>query len=458
MMIINKRNKLCALFFACSMFFICGLHAQTRDSKGLPPEAMAWTVSTMVYWPPNKYASLKEAMIDNHFFPEIVFRGGMFPKLENTFNRDSLRLFNGPPLPSTFEQGRDFIHPVFAHYRFVKSLDDMIYKKVLLAHPRSFKFTIWELPSTIIRPESIDIAKEQVVAEVKATMTPPKEVDPIKKFIPDRKYWTSTFAADIKFNQNKSSANWYKGELNNMNIYTNTNTTYNYARNKVSLTNTLITTFTLVNSPNDTLRKYTIGTDELRFNSLLALKAIKNWNYSVSGEFITSMGNKYIANTKNKQAALLSPFTVNAGVGMTYAVTPKFKKPNRSLSLSLSIDPLSFNFKFSRDTTINLPAFFPKDKDGNFVHMVKTFGSKISMTQNARFNKSMTLYSRLNYFTNYEKIECEFENKFDIILNKYFSTTIHLILRYDDGVVKKEGSNTFLQINEIFAFGFSYRW
>ena len=454
---INKRKKISALFFAFSILFITGLNAQKQDITGLSPEVMSWTVSTKMPWPPNKYKSLKEAMIDNNCFPQTVFRGGLFPKLEYHFNLDSI-WFSNDPLFSSLQYKSKHVQQMFAHYKYQKSLDDMVYRKVMLANPRNFKYSIWQLPATFIKPESIDVSKDPIKIEVKASITPPNEVDPIIKFIPDRKYWTSAFAADIKFNQNKSSDNWYKGVINNMNIYTYTNTSYNYARNKVSLTNTLQTNFTINNAPNDTLRKYTIGTDELRLNSLFGLKAIKNWNYSISGEFITSMGNKFITNTNNKQTAFLSPFTVNAGVGMTYTVNPKFKKPNRSLNLSLTLDPLSFNYKYSRDTTINLPAFFPKDKDGNYVHVWKTFGSKIVMTQNARFNKSMTLYSRLNYFTNYERIECEFENKLDILLNKYFSTTIHLILRYDDGIAKKEGSSTFLQINEIFAFGFSYRW
>ena len=456
-----KWGYLCALFFAFLLLFITNLNAQNsqkRDTNGLPPEVMAWTVSTMEPWPADKYKSLKEAMIDNNFYPNVVFRGGMFQKLEYCFHRDSLRLTEDPPLLLPFENKRDYYKEMFAHYLFKKSLDDMVYKKVMLENPQNFKYTIWQLPSTTIKPESIDVSKNQIKVDVKATVTPPDEVDPIIKFIPDRRYWTSTFAADIKFNQNRSSANWHKGELNNMNIYTNTNTTYNYARNKVSLINTLISTFTLVNAPNDTLRKYTIGTDELRLNSLFGLKAIKNWNYSISGEFITSMGNRYIANTQKKQTAFLSPFTVNTGLGMTYALNPTFKKPNRSLNLSISLDPLSFNYKYSKDTTINLPAFFPKGEDGNYLRVFKTFGSRIAMTQNARFNKSITLYSRLNYFTNYEKVECEFENKLDVILNRYFSTTIHLFLRYDDGVAKKEGSDSFLQFNEIFAFGFSYRW
>ena len=128
------------------------------------------------------------------------------------------------------------------------------------------------------------------------------------------------------------------------------------------------------------------------------------------------------------------------------------------MDLSLSLDPLAFRYVYSRDTTINLGAYFPKDENGRFLSVQKTFGSTINMTQTTKFNKNITLFTRFNYFTSYERITTELENKLDIILNRYFSTTLHLFLRYDDGVVKKEESDTFLQINEIFAFGFSYRW
>ena len=454
---INKRGYLSACFFTLLMLFTIDLNAQNQTTKGLPPEAMAWTISTMEPWPPDKYKSLKEAMIDNNFYPNLVFRGGLFPKFEYKFIIDSIRLSKDHPLPQPIKYNSKYVQQVFAHILFLKSLDDMVYK-MMLSDPRNFEYSIWDLPATTIKPESIEISKDQVKVDVKPSITPPKEVEDIIKFIPDRRYWTSTFAADIKFSQNKSSANWYNGEINTMNIYTYTNTSYNYARNKFSLTNVLTTTFTINNVQNDTLRKYAITSDELRFRSNFGLKAIKNWNYSASGEFITSMGNKYIANTTVKNTAFLSPFTVTAGLGMTYAIKPAFKKPNRALDLSLSLDPLSFKYMLSRDTLINLAAHFPKDENGNNTHDLKTFGSTINMIQTSKLNKSVTLYTRLNYFTNYERIICDLENKLDIILNKYFSTTLHVFLRYDDGVVKKEGSDTFLQINELFAFGFNYRW
>ena len=447
------------LFFLSLIFvflFIKETNAQQKKFEGLPPEVMAWTISTIEPWPPGKYKSYKEAMIDNKIFIPLVFRGGLFPKIEYKYCRDSLQLTE--PIPAAFEYKNKNNSEVFSYYLFKKKLDDWVYKNVMLKNPKNFRSALKQLPETIARPESIEATIKAVSLDVKTAVISPEAIDPILKFIPDRKFWKSTFSADIKFSQNKTSANWYKGEINNINIYTNTIISYNYSKDKVSLTNTLSTTFTINNAPNDTLRKYTIGSDELRFRSNFGLKAIGNWNYSASGEFITSMGNKYITNTETKNSAFLAPYTINAGIGMTFNPKPKFKNKDRSLNLSLSLEPLSFKYMYSRDKKINLGAYFQKDDEGNYLNVLRTFGSTITMTKTTKFSKTVSWYSRLYYFTNYERVIGEFENKLDIALSKYFSTTLYLYLRYDDGVTKMEGHDSFLQINEMFSFGFSYKW
>ena len=455
---INIFDFRCAFHFFIFILFINDTKAQENTTKGLSPEVMSWEISTMEPWPPDKYQSLKDAMIDNNLYIQFIFRGGLFPKFEYTFNIDSLRLTDAAPIPSPFDFLRKRLPPMFKQYEFKKSLDDMVYRNVFLADPNKFKYSIFLLPEKMPNLTSILVKSTQdIKVDVEASVPPPPSIDPVIKFIPDRKYWTSSFAADIKFSQNKSSANWYKGEINNLNIYTNTITSYNYEKNSVSLSNTLTTTFTINNAPNDMLRKYTVGNDELRFRSNFGLKAIKNWSYSSSAEFITSMGNKYITNSQDKNSAFLSPFTVNAGIGMTYALKPKFEKSDHSLDLSLSLEPLAFKYMYSKDKTINLPAYFEKDGDGNYYHSMRTFGSTITMTQTVKFGKNV-LHTRFYYFTNYERIIGELENKLDIALSRFFSTTFYLYLRYDDGVAKKEGSDTYLQINELFSFGFSYRW
>ena len=457
----NKQNRYCALLATFTILIVTHLNAQQKRTTGLSPEVMAWTISTIEPWPQDKYKTLKEAMIDNKIFIPLVFRGGLFNEIGFKYSRDSLRLNDGPPLSSPYEYKSKNMGPMFSHYKFLKSLEDSVYKNVMLPNPLLFKYSYQQLPTTVIKSEAIETSKDFIKLNVKTVVTPPKEVDPVIKFIPDRKYWTSTFAADVKFSRTKTSVNWHKGEINNTNIYTFTNTTYNYARDNVTMNNTLTTKFTIINAPKDTVRDYTIGDDELRLRSVLGLKAIKLWSYSFSAEFFTSMGNKYMPNVQTINASFLSPFTFTTGLGMTYMVKPKFKKPDRSLDLSLTLDPLSFMYKASKNkdiNLINLAAHFQKDENGNQLHKMNAFGSTINLTQTFRFSKSITLASRFYYFTNYKLVNSEFENKLDIILSKYFSTTLHLFLRYDDKVKKAEGSDTYLQVFDMLAFGFSYKW
>ncbi|MDR1724302.1 MAG: DUF3078 domain-containing protein [Tannerella sp.] len=436
--------------------YVSTTSAQSKKTTGLSDEVMAWTVSTMELWPEGRYKSLREAMIDNEFFIPLVFRGGMFPEINYQFSRDSISLT--PPLRPPFVYRNKRSENMFKYYYFKKALEDHAYKNVMLKDPRNFKYTLSRLPQRVIRPERIDRSAEPVKLEAKTQIAPPETVDPVIKFIPDRKYWTSSFSSDIKFSQNKTSSNWFKGEIDNMNIFTNAVITYNYARDKISLANTLSATFTINSAPKDTLRDYSIGTDELRLRSVLGLKAIKNWNYSTSAEFVTSMGNRYIANTMNKNSAFLAPYTINLGIGMTYAVTPKFKKPDRAMNVALTINPFSFKYMYSIDREINLPAYFPKNEDGTYMFVLSTFGSQVTMNSTVKFNKSINLTSRLDYFTNYELVKCELENKLDIAISRYFSTTFYLYLRFDDSVAKSPTSDTYLQYNELFSFGFSYRW
>ena len=441
-----------AIFF----LFIMDINAQQNKYEGLSPEVKAWTISTMEPWPPGKYKTAKEAMIDNKIFFPLVFYGYIFPNNGYKYSHDLLRLSDYSP--PKFNGLNYKPSKMFEHFIFQKQLNDSIYKNVMLKHPGSFKYTIQQLPETSFKYKTITVPNRDANLNLKVTTITPETVNPVLKFIPDRKYWKSTFSADIKFSQNRTSSNWYKGEINNINIYTNTITSYNYSKDKLSLTNTLSTTFTINNAPSDTLRKYTIGSDELRFRSNFGLKAIRNWNYSASGEFVTSMGNKYITNTKTKNSAFLAPYTVNAGVGMTFNPKPKFKKKDRSLDLSLSLEPLSFKYMYSGNKSINLGAYFQKNEEGEYMNVLRTFGSTILMTKTTKFSQNVSWYSRLYYFTNYERVIGEFENKFDIALSRYFSTTIYLYLRYDDGVAKKEESDSYLQINEMFSFGFSYKW
>lgn len=448
----NRPYRLFALLLACYLLYINSLNAQNQSAEGLSPEAKSWLISTMEPWPEGKYKSIQEAMIDNKFFPPLlVFRGGLFPELDSTFN-----LSNDLTFPSSFVNNDKQSVQMFRHYQFLKSLDELVYRR-MLSNPHIFKYSISQLPATNVKVESIDVSKEQVKIEINNAKPIKELIDPIVKYKPNRRYWTLKFEPDIKFSHNRSSKNWHQGsDINSLNLYLLSISTFKYERDKIALTNTLKTWLTLNNAPNDTLRKFIIINDEFRLNSVFELKAIKRWSYSLSAEIFTPMGNHYIANTKNKNLAFLTPLILTNGIGMTYNLVPKFKKPDRSLNLKLTINPLAFQFKYNGDTTVING--FPRDASGKIKYEQHSFGPNLELTKDGRFNKSLTFKTKYTYFTNYEKVTCHMDNSFDYSLNKYFSIKLQIILRYDDGIKRKEDIKSYWQINEVLTFGFKYTW
>ncbi len=454
---LTKQVWVCALGVIFLMLIATGVMAQEKNKTNISPEAMSWMISTMVPWPEDKYKSVKEAMIDNQFFIPLVFRGGLFSEIDYVFCRDSIRLKAGPPplFPYKYKFQSDPL--LFSHFQFRKSINDLIYKEVMLKNPRFFKYTYLDLPTKTVKAESIEVSKDKVTIEVKSTNPPPKGTDPFVLFKPKRRYWSSTFGATINFMYNKTTPNWPKGQIDNMTILTNTTTSLNYARNNIALTNSLSIKFGIVNAPKDTLRSYTIGEDELRFSSNFQLKAIRKWNYSLTNDFVTPMGNKYAVNKDIKNSAFLAPFTFTAGLGMTYNLKPKFKAKERLYELTVVPNPLSFTYKHSISRDINLaPHFKEKDKDGNIIPSFHAFGSQLKITQNFNYNNNCKFTSRFDYFSNFEFARIEFENRLLITLNRFFSIDTKLYIRFEDNVKKVEGHDSYWQTNRYFLFGITY--
>jgi hypothetical protein len=428
------------------MIFNVGISAQTSQSDSLPPEVMAWTKSTLNEFSYKHYKSLKEAMIDNDFYIPVIFRGGAIPKLNFNTGFGLTKLNFPSPYSLEDKQFKSF----FSSFLIKKSLEEEAYRE-MLKNPSNFKYTMEQLPGVHIKSESIDKSDKAVNLDLKPTQTMPEKQASVSKFVPGRRYWKMSGQDDIKFTRNKSSKNW--GNIDNMTLYIYNLITYNYARGKITLYNELKTTHNINNAPNDTVHKYAFGTDELRLYSNFGIKAIGHWSYSASGTFTSRVFNTYVANSEVKTSGFLAPFNVNVGLGMTFATSIPFKKPNRAFSINATINPLSFDYVCSTDSNIAVGTY----SDGYKQHVIRRYGSTVDITNGIRFNKSITLNSHVNYFTNYELIRCNFDSKLDIVLSRYFSTMLQVFLYFDDSRKLAEDEKI-LQVKEVFTFGFAYRW
>jgi hypothetical protein len=432
------------------MMHVSAAVGQRSTPVKLSDEVMAWTVSTMEPWPEGRYSSLAEAMIDNDFFIPLVFRGGMFPKLEYNFSRDSIRLTEVPPPAFSYTNKR--LKRVFAYEIFKKGLDDLAYKEVMLSDPRNFRYRLDEQqPQKIIKAESIEKKDDSVRLDVKQTITKPEKVESNLKFIPNRRYWTSALNTNLQFNYSKSSKNW--GNAENMDVYSYNVFDFNYEKKKFKFTNQIKSTHKVNKSATDTVHKYNFTMDELYIYSSFGIKAIGHWNYSTSSTFRSRIFNTYQANSHNKTSGFLAPFTLQVGIGMSYDGSVKFKLPNRAFTIHSDINPLTFDYTCSNDKDILIGTY----PDGSPKHVNRTFGSNVLVRNGIRFNKSITLDTNINYFTNYELIRITGDSRLAITLSRYFTTSLQVFYTFDDSRALQPDEKI-LQLREVFLLGFAYRW
>lgn len=91
-------------------------------------------------------------------------------------------------------------------------------------------------------------------------------------------------------------------------------------------------------------------------------------------------------------------------------------------------------------------------------HSKLTIGSTINTDLKFAFNRYLTWNSRFKYFTDYSRVVMEFENRFEMELNRYLSTTLFVYLRYDDDSPGLKGKWDYFQLNQMLSFGLSYKW
>ena len=271
-----------------------------------------------------------------------------------------------------------------------------------------------------------------------------------------RVYWIKSGENSLKFSQNYFSPNWHTRGSSNLNINSYQAFRANYAKDKVKFNNMFEWRLSLFNAPDDSLRDYRIGNDLLRYYGDFGLDVDSKmkWSYSTNLEAKTQMFTSHMPNKTELQSAFLAPLYVNAGIGMKYNLNKSSKSVrHRSVVLAVAISPLSINYKYVGNSEVNAKRFgIPEGKN-----YILDKGSSINTQLTYNFTKYVTWTSRVKYFTNYSKVEAEFENKLMMSLSQALSTEMYLHLRYDDGV-PADSDYKYLQVNEMLSFGLNFKW
>ena len=267
-------------------------------------------------------------------------------------------------------------------------------------------------------------------------------VEPIEAISHKPNFWSFSHNISLQLMQNYANDKWYKGGNNYNSMLARYRFYANYNnKQKVTFNNTLEMDLGFQTNKEDTKHKFKTNEDLLRLTNNLGVQASGRWYYSVQLQSWTQFLPKYNNNSNYVYSDFMSPFESVLSFGMDY------KYNRRKFNFNLHLAPIAYDVKYvDRDDLTSRYGIKGKH------HSYETIGSNITATWNWQILRELSWNSRLYYFTNYEKIQVEWENTFNFTINKYLSTKLYLYPRFDDSYVSDK-SDAIIQFKEWLSMG-----
>ena len=295
----------------------------------------------------------------------------------------------------------------------------------------------------------------------------------------ESKHWTKNGNASLQFTQGYVSPNWYKGGESNFALLATGDYTFNYKLGKFTWDNLLEGKLGFVTTPSDQCHQYMSNTDLLKYTSKIGYEAAKNWYYTLQAIGQTQFCPGYKANDDQEYSKFFSPAYLTVSLGMDW------KKDLEKIKWTLFLGPVAYNLKFVNDP---LRGFDDKGEEIPYEKNIGRVDGRQFGLQYGEYNaydlgasakgmfewkvcKYLTWNSQASYFSPLYGVgkkdasghhqgytTVDWENTFDMPLNKFFSTKIYTHLRFDDSVIGRHEDWGYFQLTELLSFGLSYHW
>ncbi len=257
-------------------------------------------------------------------------------------------------------------------------------------------------------------------------------------------FWKFSGTYSLQFTQNHVSENWYKGGESHNALLASTVMELNFNnQRKLTFDNKLEMKLGFQTSHNDEEHKYKTNSDLLRLTNKLGVRAVKHWYYTVMLQSWTQFYKGYKANDKKVYSDFMSPFESLLSLGMDYQQTTK----NNKFKISATLSPLALKFKY-----VGRPSLISSFGLDEGKHTLWEYGSNVTVNYTWNIVKNISWTGRFYYFTDYSKTQIEWENTFNLSINRYLSAKLFLYPRFDDSRQRSEGQSNF-EFNELLSLG-----
>ncbi len=380
---------------------------------------------------------------NNPFFIDLVFNG---IKLDFSWKKSDLRtLYYGKPQAKLSDGWNNHLPPLKRVDDFIYDLRNEARNEITRSAVNLYCTTFDKLPDPNKNKnryiEGTKIDRVQFV-EDKGVDTRDKKINLQKIHVGPWFHKASTLA---QFSQNYISPNWYQGGNSNIAVLGILSGQLIYDNKKsVQWENNAEWRMGFNSVEGDSIHPLSTNDDVFKINSKLGIKAGGNWFYSGSVDFSTQFFNSYKGiNSTDLKASFLTPVRLNVGVGFDY----KYKK-----IFSILLSPVSYKYIYVKDTLRLNQNTFGIEKGMNYLSEI---GSSFKAVVSYPLTREIQLDSKLSFYTNYEKVEIDWEIVCNMAINRFLSTRISINPRYDNTVI---GEKAGIQFKQLLSVGFSHKF
>lgn len=257
-------------------------------------------------------------------------------------------------------------------------------------------------------------------------------------------FWTFKSNFSLQFTQNYVSDNWYKGGESHNALLASTVIEANYNnQQRLTFDNKLEMKLGFQTSHSDEEHKYKTNSDLLRLTNKLGLRAVKHWYYTLMLQSWTQFCKGYKSNDKRVYSDFMSPFDALLSIGMDYQQSSK----NGRFTISATLSPLALKFKY-----VGRPSLITYYGLKENHHTNWDYGSNVTINYKWNIVKNVSWTGRVYYFTDYTKTQIEWENTFNLTINRYLSARLFVYPRFDDSRSRKDNQSDF-ELNELLSLG-----